>query len=82
MITQYAIKQTAEFSEVLKEVCFGKPEVMKKLRAGMSVVQEDIATDIIGKDLGVIIKAGDLSIFVKSGDEFEAVVKKYAYWHN
>lgn len=73
-MTQYAIKQTKEFSEELKSVCFGNAETMKKLRTAMNVFQADIE--------GTTIKAGDVSIHVENGDEFEDVVKKYAYWHN
>ena len=51
---------------------------MKKLGMAMSVFQEDISES--GKNIN--IKAGDISIHVEPGDEFEAVVKKYAYWNN
>jgi hypothetical protein len=74
MLTQYAIKQSKEFSEELKTVCGGKPEIIKKLRTAMSVFQNDIPEKSI--------KAGDISIYIESGDEFEMVVKKYAYLNN
>jgi hypothetical protein len=74
-MTQYAVKQTKEFSEELKNVCFGKPVILKKLKEAMSVFQNDIPEKNI--------KAGDISIHVEDGkDEFEAVVKKHAYFHN
>lgn len=71
---QYAIKQTAEFSEELKSICLGNPEIMKKLRSGLTIAQNN--------DEKRNIKAGDMLIFVKAGDEFEEAVKKYAYWNN